>query len=192
MRIFVSAMAGVLFTCMMLAPFVIIYELSHGLISVEAAIRKLPQMLFALLAGVVYFPLAFVIASPLILISMLVGIVFKDEIERELKLWCYLSAILVWLVVCVISTQLADDRYLSRGFIDGFFTTLTRIDSLAYLLGPAFSSLIFYRMSTPKIHSADAEDKAVSTLPEPRHQHDQQGQEFDTPEQHGEGHHPDR
>ena len=173
MRILVSAMGGVLFTCVMLSPIAIIYQLSYGMISKEAAIEKIPDMLISMLSGIGIFPLGFIIASPLIALAMLAGVIFKEDIQKDLRVWCYVSAISVWLVMCIIITWLTDNAYYSsRSFIEGFFTTLTRIDSLAYLIGPAFSSLIFYYLSVPK-SEAHISKKSELTAPEPRHQDDQ-------------------
>ncbi len=106
MRVLVSAIGGVLFTCVMLSPIAIIYQLSYGMISKEVALEKIPEILLGMLSGIGIFPLGFILAFPLIALAMLAGSVFKEDIGKNLRDWCYVSAIAVWLVICIIITWL--------------------------------------------------------------------------------------
>lgn len=187
----VSSIVGVLFTCVMLALISSIYHLSYGLVKVDSVWELLFGIVTGMLSGIMLFPIGFIIVSPLIVIAMLCAAIFRDDIEKHLRFWCYLSAILVWLVICAFVTCMTYNNYSMHSFIESFFTTLTRMDSLVYLMGPAVASVVFYHMSIPQV-STVALNKPSSTLPEPWHQHNQQGQELNPSEQHREGHHPDR
>lgn len=171
-RVLVSSMAGVLFTCLMLGPISSLYNVSYGLIKLGSVWILLLDILMSILTGIMLFPIGFIIVSPFIVIAILCAVIFRDDIEKDLRLWCYLSTILVWLAICACVTWMTYHDYSTLSFVESFFTTLTRMDSLVYLMGPAFSSVIFYHMSTPQVLTA-ALKKSSSTPPEPRHQHDQ-------------------
>lgn len=110
------------------------------------------------------------------------AIVLRKKIEWFFSLFCGVTVVGMAMAMRSIAEndRIAGDR-------EPFSITITGGDILACLIGATFFLITFYNMAAE--YALKEQD---STPPKPRHQDDQQGQEFNPPEQHGEGHHPDR
>jgi hypothetical protein len=85
-----------------------------------------------------------IISGPLVLLSVLTAILFRNIIKRRVLLWCCAAPISIWTFVSVIFAMISHDYY---AFPNRLLATFSAIDNLIFLLGPMLASITFFYLS---------------------------------------------
>jgi hypothetical protein len=157
-----AGIAGIFLTCVLAIPMSVIYEILDDW-SWRNPMERLPAILKGMLSGVLIFPIVFLLASPVIAVSMAIAVMLRKVIERFLILFSVVSAF----GMAIAMRSIAEDSRIA-GDREPFSITITGVDILACLIAAVFFLIAFYHMAA---HYA-VKDQS-STPPEPRHQDDQ-------------------
>ena len=89
--------------------------------------------------------LELIVASPLIAIAVLTGVVCRRSIDRHPLLWAIAAPVLVWLFTCAIFAYPDNSQTWEphRSFLQRMADAMQGIDNTLFLLAPAVAALCF-------------------------------------------------
>ncbi len=165
-RVLISAIAGVLAGTVLIVPVTVSFQ-RHVIHDGASFAIGLPGAVgFWLLAEITGLPiLGAIVASPLIVIAVATGIVFRRSIDRRPLLWTSVAPVLVWLFTCAVFALRDDSQpwMPHRGFPQRLLGTLRGVDNGLFFFAPAASALCFAVLT----HRAVRRSPAPLTLPPP-------------------------
>lgn len=102
-------------------------------------------------AMIILVPLSLIIASPLIFIAIVSGMLLKRAIERHVLAWSVAAPIIVWLFVSVTSVVMRRGSVLTVGDIPGRLAgAMQNAENLLMFFGAAIAGVAFYVLSAKR------------------------------------------
>lgn len=107
-------------------------------------------------ASFTFFPsllaLALIFSSPLVIISILVGVIYRESIKNNLLSWSFIAPLSVWAFMCIVKSTLGANSFSPEfNVFDQLLITSTNLVNLLFLFSPMVSSLAFFLLSRWKI-----------------------------------------
>jgi len=143
--VLLSALAGILFGCVLFPWFTAILQATQN---DNYALFNFGHLLMSTLTAPLLIIIIAPLLIPLIAIACLIAVIFHKSIYKYIKIWCICSPILVWLTVIAILVKSPPNQYYS-GYseFDRFLMQVPKPDHFLFLIAPAFSSFVFYKLS---------------------------------------------
>ena len=140
-NVVLSAIAGALFGCFL---FSLLWVLPERAANADA--MELIKIFLTSPVLLIYIMPLFV---PLVGVAGAVGILFQKSIQRHLLLWCCGAPVFVWLTVVAILNYSPHNEYYSQyAWFERFLMDIPNPDHYIFLLSSAFSSFVFYKLSS--------------------------------------------
>lgn len=148
-NLLISSGAGILFGSLIFPIYIAIMQAAEGDYSL------ITNYVFLLISTItspflIYYILPLIL--PLVAIAGVVCIVFENYIFKYLKIWCIAAPFCVWLTVIAYFAKQPPNLYYSRySVFERFIINIPNPEHFLFLIAPAFSAFVFYRLSKKSI-----------------------------------------
>lgn len=144
-NVLISAVAGTLLGCALLPLFdALLNIVQHG----DYMLFDPPLLLKKTLTSPFLIFFIAPILLPLVGTACVAGVLFQISIQKHLLLWCILSPIAVWLAAIAILVWVPVNSYYEQfNWFERLLINIPDPDHFPFLIAPAFSAVIFYKLS---------------------------------------------
>ncbi|MCJ2130269.1 hypothetical protein [Methylobacterium sp. E-045] len=102
-------------------------------------------------AMVILVPISLTVASPLILIAIVCGVLLKRAIERHLLAWSLAAPVIVWLFVSMMDAVMRRESNVGMAEVPGRLARAMRNgENLLTLFAAAVAGVVFYVLSAKR------------------------------------------